>query len=310
MTLTPPLWIKSYPPNIRWDAEIPIHPLFSLLDKAEDAYGDKLAIDFLGAHTTYAELADQVRRVACGLRALGVKKGVRVGLFLPNCPQFVISYYAILKAGGTVVNYNPLYSPDELRHQIDDSATEIMITLALKMLYPKVASCLGTTKLQKIIVSEFQEALPFVKRMAFPYARKADIAEYPDDARHVRFTALMEAAPDIVRLNIDPKNDVALLQYTGNGRAQRRGADPCQSLCQRGAMRVVVYRFETRRRIHHWGTAVVPCVCNGNGDESCHSYRFGDALAPQIRYEGDIVRYSLQAPDASARRADDVCGHQ
>ncbi len=224
MTNTSTPWLTAYPANIAWNAPIPTRALASLLDEAEEKYPQKLAIDFLGAHTTYAQLADQVRRVATGLQAMGVKKGVRVGLFLPNCPQFVISYYAILKAGGTVVNYNPLYSLDELEHQINDSQTTIMITLALKVLYPKVASCLGKTALQKIIVSEFQETLPFVKRVAFPLARKADIAHWPQDGRHAAFSGLMASESGVIAENVNPAEDVALLQYTGGTTGVPKGA--------------------------------------------------------------------------------------
>lgn len=217
-------WLEHYPPNIRWDSPLLAHPLFTLLDEAEDRYGDKLAIDFLGAHTTYTELADQVRRVSCGLAALGVQKGTKVGLFMPNCPQFVISYYAILKAGGTVVNYNPLYAQEELEHQINDSNTTIMITLALRQLYPKLAACLNVTTLQKIIVSEFQEALPLPKRLLFPVARKRDIAAHPDDAQHVRFVDLQACEPKALPVNILPQEDIALLQYTGGTTGVPKGA--------------------------------------------------------------------------------------
>jgi long-chain acyl-CoA synthetase len=217
-------WLKSYPAGVRWDADIPIHPLFVLLDVAEDKYAHSVAIDFMGRTTTYAELATSVRKLANGLRAAGVNKGVKVGLFMPNCPQFVMSYYAILKAGGTVVNYNPLYSQHELEHQIEDSATEIMITLALKVIYPKVAACLGHTKLRKIIVSEFQEALPLAKRLAFPIARKADITEIPNDASHIRFADLLNASDKPVPLTVHPHDDTAVLQYTGGTTGVPKGA--------------------------------------------------------------------------------------
>lgn len=217
-------WVASYPKNIGWDAPLPQHPLFSLLDEAESRYASKTAIDFLGRKTNYGELAEQVRHMAAGLQQIGVGRGVKVGLFLPNCPQFVISYYAILKAGGTVVNYNPLYSPGELRHQINDSATEIMVTLALKQLYPKLAACLGNTSLKKIIVSEFQEALPLPKRLAFPLARKADIAEYPDDAQHAKFSALLASKAALKPVSVSPASDVALIQYTGGTTGVPKGA--------------------------------------------------------------------------------------
>lgn len=225
MSSPPYPWLSSYPSSIAWDAPLPVHPLFMLLDEAENAYGDRLAIDFLGAHTTYGELAEQVRRMAYGLFRMGVRKGTRVGLFMPNCPQFVISYYAILKAGGTVVNYNPLYAQEELAHQVNDSGTEIMITLALKQLYPKVAACFGPTCLKTIIVSEFQEALPLPKRLAFPLARRGDIAVFPADARHVRFAELLAHPAGAWPLTIDPQRDIALLQYTGGTTGVPKGAE-------------------------------------------------------------------------------------
>lgn len=208
-------WLNSYPPNISWNAQIPRKPLHALLDEAENAWPDRPAIDFMGRVYSYRELGGLVRRMAGALRAMGVEKGVKVGLFLPNCPQFVISYFAILKAGGTVVNYNPLYSQREIHHQIEDSATEIMVTLALNSLYPKVAAELGKSKLQHIIVSGLDEALPLVKRMAFTTLKKKDIAAYPRDEHHIAFADMVTGSDAPVPLVIHPEDDIAVLQYTG-----------------------------------------------------------------------------------------------
>lgn len=207
-------WLKSYPANIKWDAVIPERPLYELLDNAEKNYGDKTAIDFLGSRITYRKLAEKVRTLAAALQELGVKSGIRVGIFMPNCPQFIISYYAILKAGGTVVNYNPLYSVPEISYQINDSSTEIMITLSLQLLYSKVAACLGATKLRKIIVSDFQEALPLLKRLAFPIVRQKDIAHVPQDENHLRFAQLLQTNAALKNITTQT-SDVAILQYTG-----------------------------------------------------------------------------------------------
>jgi long-chain acyl-CoA synthetase len=217
-------WLKSYPPGINWDAPLSEHPLFVLLDEAENRYPERIAIDFMGRKTTYAELAEKVRRMARGFHELGVTRGVKVGLFMPNCPQFVISYYAILKVGGTVVNYNPLYSVSETHHQIEDSATEIMVTLALKLTYPKVAACLGKTKLKKIIVSEFQEELPLVKRLGFPLKHKNDIAVIPANDQHIKFTKLLAASDAPLPVTIHPASDIAVLQYTGGTTGVPKGA--------------------------------------------------------------------------------------
>ncbi|HEX2939679.1 MAG TPA: AMP-binding protein, partial [Rhodopila sp.] len=98
-------------------------PLPTLLDRAVEAFGDRPAIKFQGRRWTYRQLGDLVDRTAAGLQRLGVRKGDRVGLCLPNTPYFAVFYYAALKAGAVVVNYNPLYVARELRGQIVDSGT-------------------------------------------------------------------------------------------------------------------------------------------------------------------------------------------
>jgi len=217
-------WIKSYPENIKWDAPIASRPLFAILDEAEARYPNRSAMYFMGRSYSFKELASEVRKLAGSLRKMGVNKGVKVGLFMPNCPQFVISYYAILKAGGTVVNYNPLYSARELHHQITDSGTEIMITLSLKMLYDKLHEFIGTCCLKHVIMSGLEEGLPLAKRLAFPFVKKGEIAEFPHDDRHHRWSDLMRASHTVPPLTIHPDDDIAVLQYTGGTTGVPKGA--------------------------------------------------------------------------------------
>ncbi len=224
MNHMPHAWLASYPANIAWDVTIEPKPLFAILDAAEQQYGSRPAVEFMGRRFTFSEIAASVRNMAAGLQKMGVKKGIRVGLFLPNCPQFVISYFAILKAGGTVVNYNPLYSERDIHHQIEDSGTEIMVTLALKSLYPKVAAQLGQSRLKKIIVSGLEEALPLVKRMAFTTLKKKEIAEFPQDKNHVLFRELVGEHSDVTPVTIHPNDDIAVLQYTGGTTGVPKGA--------------------------------------------------------------------------------------
>lgn len=215
MTPTAPAWLKTYPQNVNWHARLTPKPLYALLDEAERRWPEARAIDFMGKHYTYHELAEDVSRIATGLQKMGIKRGVKVGLCLPNCPQAVIAYFAILKAGGTVVNFSPLYSAKELAHQINDSGTEVMITLALQATYPKVAENLGTTKLKKIIVSSLAEALPLAKRIAFPILKRGEIAEIPQDDRHVAWDQLLDSEPLVTPALVHPEEDIAVLQYTG-----------------------------------------------------------------------------------------------
>lgn len=212
---TNPPWIKSYPDNVDWYAKWVARPLYALLDEAERKWPEARALEFLGKSYTYSEVADAVRRLAGGLRELGVKRGVKVGICLPNSPQAVIAYFAILKTGATVVNFSPLYSAKEMAHQINDSGTEVMITLDLKLLYPKVAENLGKTKLKKVIISSMTDALPLAKRLAFPLLKRAEISDIPQDEKHIRWATLLESPPLPAAATIHPEDDIAVLQYTG-----------------------------------------------------------------------------------------------
>ena len=215
-------WLAAYPKNIDWHAEIPVKPLPTMLAESVARYPNNLCLDFLGRTYTYAEIAGMVGRAAAGLQKLGVTKGSKVGLFLPNCPQFVVSFFAALKAGATVISYSPLYAEDEIRNQIEDSGTEIMITLDLKVLYPKIAKMVGTTTLRKLVVGTMQEVLPFPKNLLFPLVKRGDIAKTSGD-NETSFADLLanDGAPSTV--DIDPA-DLAVLQYTGGTTGVPKGA--------------------------------------------------------------------------------------
>jgi long-chain acyl-CoA synthetase len=217
-------WLKSYPPDITWDAQIETAPVFKLIDDAAARYAARPAIDFLGKTYDYAAIGAAVDKLAKGLQGLGVGKGVKVGLFLPNTPYSVIGFFAILKAGGTVVNFNPLYAERELIHQVEDSETDIMITLDLKVLYGKIPALLEKTRLKKAVICRMADILPFPKNLLFPLAKRKEIAAIPNDDRHARYADLIanDGAPAAV--TVDPAKDVAVLQYTGGTTGVPKGA--------------------------------------------------------------------------------------
>ena len=139
-TPAPPLrhpWENSYPPSVDWHAEIRTGPVTDILDRAVADFPDRPCLEFMGKAYDYKTVSDLVNRAAKGLQDLGVGPGDCVGLLLPNCPYYIIFYYAVLRVGGTVVNYNPLYAKREIARQIIDSNTRIMVTLNLKTLYPR-----------------------------------------------------------------------------------------------------------------------------------------------------------------------------
>src|SRR5260221_4668190 len=124
-------FLAHYPPGVSWDAPFEIISAPALFERSVATFADRPCLDFLDKKYSYAEVGDLVARAARGFQEIGVGKGTRVGLFLPNCPYSVICFWAILRAGGIVVNYNPLYVEHEIAHQIVDSGTEIMVTLDL-----------------------------------------------------------------------------------------------------------------------------------------------------------------------------------
>ncbi|MSP49075.1 MAG: long-chain fatty acid--CoA ligase [Alphaproteobacteria bacterium] len=217
-------YTPHYPPNIDWHEPIDPKPLYELLDEPVRRVPGQNAIDFLDKKTTYAELSAQVDRFAKGLQDLGVKPGDRVGLFLPNCPYFVIAYFGILKAGGIVVNFNPLYVAKEIESQIKDSGTEVMITLDLQALYSKLAPMIETTPLKTIVVASMADALPLIKRLLFPWVRRKDLATPPRNKANPRFAELVANDGRYRAVPVDPVKTVAVLQYTGGTTGVPKGA--------------------------------------------------------------------------------------
>jgi long-chain acyl-CoA synthetase len=220
-------WLAHYPKDVDWHQNFTAAPLYELLDSAVAKYGSKTATNFLGKTLTYKEIGQATARAAAGLQKLGIKKGSKVGLLLPNCPTFIIYYFAILKAGGTVVNYNPLYTLEELAFQVKDSETEIMVTLDLKVLFDKVEGLMKAGALKRTIVASFPSLLPGAKSVLFKLFKAKEMA-HPSKS---------EVASSIVsdadvqnndgkyqRVEIDPVNDVAVLQYTGGTTGTPKGA--------------------------------------------------------------------------------------
>ncbi len=217
-------WEAYYPDGIDWHAEIEVAPVPEILNRAVRTWPNRPCLRFMGKRYTYAEVGRLVDRAAKGLQAMGVRKGVRVGLFLPNSPYYVICYYAVLKAGGTVVNFNPLYAEREIERQVKDSGTRIMVTLQLVATYPKLAGLFDKTDLETVIVCPMAGVLPLVTATFFSLFKRKEIAAVPNDARHVRFDKLIANDGVFDAVPIEPASDIAVLQYTGGTTGLPKGA--------------------------------------------------------------------------------------
>ncbi|MCE3232733.1 MAG: AMP-dependent synthetase [Rickettsiaceae bacterium] len=208
-------WEKSYPEGVNWSEEIPVAPLYSILTESAQKYPDNICIDYYGKKLTYKEVNDFSSKLARGLQEQGIKKNTRVGLLMPNCPLFIVAYYAILKAGGTVVNFNPLYTISELAEQVRDSGTTIMVTLNMRVLHEKTSNLLQSTSLEKVIMGDLRDSLPFPKDVLFGFFRSSEIANVLYGRINLNVNDLMQNRGDYSEVEIDPEEDLAVLQYTG-----------------------------------------------------------------------------------------------
>lgn len=217
-------WLKSYPEHVKWDMYIPASPAWTLMDDAVKKSPDRPCINFMGKEYTYGQIGFLINLVAKGLQDQGLMKGAKVGLFMPNSVYYVIFYYGILKAGGVVVNYNPLYAESELTYQINDSETQIMVTLDLKMLYDKVHDQLTLSNLKKVIVCPLASTLPFPKNILFKLFKRKDSASVVYGSQVLAYDALIDNDGKYTPITVDSIKDVALLQYTGGTTGVPKGA--------------------------------------------------------------------------------------
>ncbi len=217
-------WARIYPASVDWNAPLPSQPLYRILDNAVRDYPDNVALDFLDKFYTYRELGDLVARAAKGLQDLGVVKGDRVGMFLPNTPYYVALYFAALKLGAIVVNFNPLYAEKEIEKQINDSGCKVMATVDVPSVYDTLVKMQGTTCLEKIIVGRMTDILPPVKSALYRLAKRREIARPVYGEQIIDFRTLTANDGNYKPAEINPENDLAVLQYTGGTTGPSKGA--------------------------------------------------------------------------------------
>ena len=209
-----------------WDAEFTPAVLPAMFADATARRGDAPLLHFMGRAYSYAELYDDAVRFAAGLKARGIARGDRVGLFLPNVPIYAAAYYGAMMAGAVVVNFSPLYTVDELSQQVADSGTRVLVTVDVPELYGTAAKVLESSQLETLVVGELAAMLPGAKGFAMKLFARSKIAKVRYSATTLRWEEVLVDAPWSSWLDGEQlkPTDIALLQYTGGTTGIPKGA--------------------------------------------------------------------------------------
>ncbi len=212
-------WYSVWPPNVPKEFE-PKKPIFEYLSDVATEQPNKTALSFYGYDMTYSELDEAINRFSVGLKSLGVKRGDRVAIYMENCPQFVISYFGVLQAGGIVVSLNPMFKHAELEYELNDSGAETLV--ALDVIYSEVEKIKDRIRLRNIILTSLKDYLP--EKLALPLPPEAERSKF-NFLGPIDFSELLKQSPERpVREVTNLKEDLALLQYTGGTTGLPKGA--------------------------------------------------------------------------------------
>ncbi|KOR86384.1 long-chain-fatty-acid--CoA ligase [Peribacillus frigoritolerans] len=211
-------WQAIYPEQIPAVLSYEDKPLYSFLKESAEEFPDKVSIHFQGKELTFREVHESALKFAAYLKSIGLQKGERVAVMLPNCPQGVISFFGILMAGGVVVQTNPTYTERELEYQMKDSGAKMI--LVMDILFPRVSAVASRTGIEHIIVTAIKEYLPFPKNLIYPFIQKKQygiVINVEHEGNHHLFSEIMKRkiTEEVETVPIDVNNDLALLQYTG-----------------------------------------------------------------------------------------------
>ena len=217
-------WLTSYPEFADWSMALPGTPVFKLLHDAVGKFPQNVCMEFLGKQWTYAETGVLAARAAKGFQQLGVEKGTRIGLLLPNTPYYVTAFFGAIMAGGTVVNMNPLYAVPELEGMTTDAGIDVLVTMDLTAMYPKALALLNNTPIKNLVVCSMAKVLPLSTSVLFNLFKRSSVSDIEDDDRQTWWDAVTDNDGRYTPVEIDARNDIAVLQYTGGTTGLPKGA--------------------------------------------------------------------------------------
>jgi long-chain acyl-CoA synthetase len=214
-----------YDPGVPRTIDIPAKPLTSLLIESAAKYPDNIAMSFFGTSITYRQFDMLVQKAMNVLRGLGVKKGDRVAIMSPNCPQALVAYQAILRVGGVVTQTNPLYVEREIEAQFNDAGARF--AFVLNLFAPRIASIIGNTRIKKVVVFRLEDYMPWPISWLFPVKLwfEGRSVRTPKGGAFFDWRGLMESAPETAEPQSVDADDLALIQYTGGTTGTAKGVE-------------------------------------------------------------------------------------
>ncbi|MDQ0087698.1 long-chain acyl-CoA synthetase [Paenibacillus anaericanus] len=215
-------WLEHYPVEVPITYDYPKQNLAQFLIQSTERFPEHIALDFLGKKMSYSVLLDSVYRFTNALLGLGIRKGDRVAIMLPNCPQAVIAYYGTLLMGGIVVMTNPLYVPRELEYQLKDADVQMIVTLDI--LVDRVKKATEKAPLNYILVTSVKDYLPFPKNLLYPLTQKKTGKPVTYSNSVLPFLLFLKHSTAVpTQTSIDANKDLALIQYTGGTTGLAKG---------------------------------------------------------------------------------------
>ncbi len=222
-SVIPEPWRANFAHPGSWELDLPPLSLPAMFGQAVARFGARPLVEFMGRRFSYFDLHAEAAAFAAGLQALGVAKGDRVGLYLPNVPIYVSAYFGAAMAGATLVNFSALYTAPELAAQVEDSGTRLLVTLDSAALLPTALKVLESSSLERLVVGSLGAMLPFTKRVLLKLLGRKALTPIPHRDDVTRWEDLLVRTPP-APVAIDPQADLALLQYTGGTTGTPKGA--------------------------------------------------------------------------------------